>query len=111
MLSFTILFQGCASLHLPEYKPQTIDRYPHAQVKDGLAIAANPLIDKEEVVKYFGADLLSLDVLPVLVVAENRSLSSSFVLSKEQFSLKGGKLLDETARRQIAGQSGSLAPT
>ena len=46
------------------------------------------MTDKQEVEKYFGANLVSENILPVFVVVENRSESSSFLLSKDQISFR-----------------------
>lgn len=91
-LSLTILLNGCSTLHLPDYEAQPINNYSNFQVKDGLTVAIHPLTGKEEVLKYFGTDLLSSNILPVFVIAENRSSSSSFILSKERSTMKAGQL-------------------
>lgn len=75
-------------MQLPDYEAQPLDHYSNSLVKDGLAISIRPLTDKQEVKKYFGADLLSANIIPVFVLAENRNSSSSFILSKDRISLK-----------------------
>ena len=74
------------------------------------------MLEKKEIEKYFGTDLLSANILPVFVFAKNQSNDSSFLVTKEQFRLykilpniKGGsgqaKLKDSSAGGvvQIAG--------
>jgi hypothetical protein len=78
-------------MQLPDYQSQPFNQYQHSQVNDGLAVAIHPIANKEESKKYFGVDLLSNNVLAVHVVAENRSSSSSFILSKDQFSMRIGR--------------------
>ena len=89
MLLLIILLNGCTRLHLTEYEAQPFDYYAYSQVKDGLAVAINPFTDEKKVIKSFGADLLSVDIFPVFVVVENRTSSSSFILSREGFSVRG----------------------
>lgn len=111
VVALSILLNGCATLHLPKYEPQSFDHYLCSQVKDGLAVAIHPLTDRREIRKYFGIDLLSAHILAVFVVAENRSSSLSFILSKDQFSL-GAKQIETgftSGFDQLTSESGSDA--
>ncbi|MFH1349035.1 MAG: hypothetical protein ABIH58_05380 [Patescibacteria group bacterium] len=72
---------------MPELAVQPVSQYRLSQVKDNLFIAVEPFYDKEKIEEYFGRDLLSDGILPILLVAENHNQTSSFVLLKEQFSL------------------------
>jgi hypothetical protein len=78
---------GCSTMRLPSYSPLPFDEYPSGTTIDGLSLAALPLTDEEEVEEYFGADLLSEGILPVLVIAENQSDTTSFALLPERISL------------------------
>jgi hypothetical protein len=88
-LSLIIVLNGCGTMKLPKYEPQPVEQYQYSKKKNGLAIAIYPMTNREETKKYFGTDLLSSNVLAVLVVADNRSSSSSFILSKDKLSLYG----------------------
>ena len=79
---------GC-SVRLSEFAVQPFDHYPCSEVKKALAIAIQPLTDKKECKKYFGTNILAMNILPVFVIVENRSHSSSFLLSNDQLSLTG----------------------
>lgn len=85
------LVNGCTTLQLPLYAPQPVDRYNNVQVKDGLAVAIQPMLDAEESEKYFGTNLLARNILPAFVVSENRHASSSFLLLKNRISLSAGQ--------------------
>jgi hypothetical protein len=85
------LVNGCTTLQLPLYTPQPIHRYNNVQVKDGLAVAVQPMLDVEENEKYFGTNLLALNILPAFVISENRHASSSFILLKDRISLSAGQ--------------------
>jgi len=58
----------------------------HAQ-QNGIVIGIHPVTDKREVKDIFKTDLRSKGVLPILLVAENRNSSSSFVLAKDNVSI------------------------
>ncbi len=87
MLSVAILLSGCATVQLPHYQERPPDQATLTQVKDGLSVTIRPMTDKKEIAKYFGADLLSLNLLPVHISAKNES-SSSVVVAREEVSLK-----------------------
>ena len=78
---------GCVTIESPDLAIQAVAQYRLHQVKDDLFVAVEQFRDKERILKYFGADLLSKGILPVLTVVENHNRNSSFILLKEQFSL------------------------
>jgi hypothetical protein len=78
---------GCSTMRLPSYSPLPFDQYPSGTTIDGLSLAAFPLTDQKEVEEFFGADLLSEGILPVLIVAENQNDTASFVLRPDRVSL------------------------
>ena len=87
----TVLFLGmlvlsCAT-EFPPYEPRPLDTYPQRQVSKGLWLAIEPLRDSSLVEKHFGVDLGAFGVLPVFVLAENRSETSSVILGPETFRL------------------------
>lgn len=102
------IMNGCSTMHLPDYQSQPFSQYQHSQVKDGLAVAIHPLTTKEENKKYFGTDLLSANILAVLVVAKNRSSSSSFILLKDRFSMGIGQSEKNSVsgRNKISSETG-----
>jgi len=91
LLAVMILLEGCATTKLPEPETRPLNSYPYSQVKDGLAVAIQPLTNGQESEKYFGTNLLSNGILAVFVAAENHGSPSSFMLSKERFMLRAGQ--------------------
>lgn len=57
---------------------QLSEQSGYEQQPKGLRIFIRPLRDKNEIKRYFGADLLAKNILPVFVSAENMSTSSFF---------------------------------
>ena len=87
VLWLAVAVTGCVTIESPGLTIQPVAQYSLHQVKDDLFVAVEPFRDKAKVLKYFGTDLLSDGILPILTVVENHSRTSSFVLLKEQFSL------------------------
>ncbi len=113
VLSLILVFNGCATMRLPEHEAQSFDHYKHAQVKGELAVAIQPLTDKKDIKEYFGTNLLSMNVLPIFITAENRNSSASFILSKDRFSLDSAQSAHHNlghagSGRESAGQSVAL---
>ncbi len=86
-IALPIIIIGCTTVNLPDYSPKAFEQYHLYQTKDNLSIAIEPFYDKDKIKKYFGIDLLSHNILPMFVIAENQNPTSSFVLLKEQFSI------------------------
>ena len=66
-------------------KPAVIDsqlamQKGYEQFQEGLRIYIRPLRDKNEIEKYFGANLLEKNILPTFVLAENKSESKTFLV-------------------------------
>jgi hypothetical protein len=86
IVTSTTLALGCTT-HIPQYVPRPLDQYEHRALDQGLAVAIEPQTKSTEVMKYFGADLLSRNVLPVFVLIKNQSPDTSFVIVPEGISL------------------------
>ncbi len=86
----TMLQTGCSTstMHIPDYPHTSMKQYKHTLINENdLSIVIRPLLNSEESLKYFEADLLSKDILAVYVEIENRNVSSSYILLKDKISL------------------------
>lgn len=88
LLMFCIVSYGCGTMQIPDYPKTTAGSLRNATTQQDLCIAVRAITDKKELEQYFGTDLASLRVLPVYVVAENRSLSTSFLLANDKISME-----------------------
>lgn len=79
-----MLGAGCRTMAVPKLTAQKADAYEHHVEKDGLVIGVHALTDKSEVKQMFNVNLLNNGVVPILVVVENRSANSSFVVAKDK---------------------------
>lgn len=84
------LLPGCMTMDVPPDKIKPLSAYPVKLEQQGLTIAVNAL-NRKEIDEVFGTDLLDDGILPVLVVAENRSPSTSFVLPKNKVAVADAK--------------------
>ena len=111
LLVAVLLSEGCSTKKLPEHPTQPLSSYPYSEVKDGLAVAIQPLTNPQESEKYFGTDLLSSGIFAVFVSAENRGSPSTFILLKERFVLRAGQTdaHDVSGRGQIEPGAGTAA--
>jgi len=103
---------GCATLRLPAAEPRPIAEYPLAAEVGGLRLAASPLADEAGQARLFGARLAAKGILPILIVAENRSPEASFVLSGERVVLRvraTGAAIPPADRNQAADPAGGQA--
>jgi hypothetical protein len=66
-------------------KPSAIDddlthQKGDEEIKNGLRVFVRPLTDEQEVEKYFGANLLEKNILPVFVLVENKNPTRYFLV-------------------------------
>jgi hypothetical protein len=82
-----LMLNSCAIAVPPEVKIKPTITYKYYDEKDGLKISIDPIFEENRVKEYFGTDLDSLGILPVLIVAENSSSKSSYLVTKKDISL------------------------
>jgi len=87
VLVLSLSFDGCSTLLLPDYELDSIDKYQNSKTINGLTIVVHPLKDSEESEKYFGVDFNKTELLPVLIIINNQSPESSYIIEKEKFIL------------------------
>jgi hypothetical protein len=80
--ALSLLASGCGTRPVPVLETHAPSVYEQHLEKDGLMLGLHPMIDKVELNKTFDMNLLDKGVLPILIVAENRSTSSSFIIAK-----------------------------
>ena len=78
------LLVGCGTMEVTKFKTRNADSYANTAEKNGVTIGVQPITDKREVKETFKINLLEKGLLPILLVAENHSASSSFILAKDK---------------------------
>ena len=81
-----IVTTGC-TMSVPEFKVRETSSYEQTTEKDGLMIAVYPTVQNSELDETFKIDLVSKGLLPVLLVADNRSQADSFILDTEKITM------------------------
>jgi len=94
-----VLVAGCG-VRVRNLPSQNLLDYKFSSSRDGLRISIDPFSDKERVEKYFGVDLLSDGILPVLVGFENIDSEDGFILVKEKSYISMDKLEDRQVRSE-----------
>lgn len=103
MIAF--LNASCATMTIPEDKARAVESYELKTESRGLFVAVHPLL-KQEIEKTFKTDLLKRGILPVLIVAENHSKLTSFVITKDNMIVVDQDALEGTAFDRSAVESG-----
>lgn len=108
ILMTTFAFHGCATMQIPDYPKTPVSSYSNATTKNELCIAVHAMTEKKDLKQYFGTDLSALKIVPIYIVAENRSPSSSFLLLKDHVSLQNKSTQDGLKQADRTGTGESL---
>ena len=101
LLILSLTFSGCSVLLLPDYEVAPIEKYPNSKTINGLTVAIYILSDPEESKKYFGVDFNKTELLPILILVNNRSLDASYIISKENIFLYSGQTYQNQQKNDI----------
>lgn len=88
--SILLLSGMAAAQKFPEYTVLSASQYSSCQTRNGIRVAIEPLGAKEKQKKHFGTSFESQGLLPVLVVLENDSISSSLLLQRDLVTYRSG---------------------
>lgn len=89
-----LLLAGCASFRFVELPQREADVYPHAETRSGVSVAVDEIQEPERSRRYFGADLPSRGILPVVVVVSNHSDHRVVVRPADLLLLQGRDVID-----------------
>jgi hypothetical protein len=84
----TFQIAGCSVTKIPGYKADSFGSYTNQVAKGDLHLAVQPMTDKDQQKTYFNLVLTDAGVLPVFIIAENRSTSRRFQLRDDGISLR-----------------------
>ena len=88
------------TMSLPESQVRPTESYQLTTEHNGLLIAVHPVTDSTELQETFRVNLLDKGILPILVVADNRHSSTSFVLDKNKVTVVNRALLESGASQR-----------
>jgi len=87
LVILVVVLVGCTATKVIVSCPVLpVNQYKCLVEGNGIAIALRPIYKTEETTKYFGTDFHEARIIALQVIAENKSDSKSFLISKEQFS-------------------------
>jgi hypothetical protein len=92
LIIFIFNFIGCAPVEIKKVTAQKADYYKFTSQKAGLIISVDLYREEDRLKEFFGCDLLSRGVLPVLLVIENQNAEDGYILVKE----KTGLIMEKT---------------
>jgi hypothetical protein len=91
----TAALEGCAGSYEVVRLPQReADLYPLSQTKEGITIAIDEIKGQGRAERYFGADLIKVGILPVMVVVSNYSDHPVLVRPSDILLHRGREILD-----------------
>ena len=88
---------GCASPRMEPLPPPTRETFRFSTNYEGLEIAADPYFDAERAKKFFGADLLSHEIVPVRISFRNTRPEGAYLLQPESVAMLEAKGVRTTA--------------
>ena len=80
LLLLPLIIFACSTEKPSLIDSQLIRQEGYEQIKDVLRIYVRPILDEKEVEKYFGANLLERNILPVFVLVENNNPTRFFLV-------------------------------
>ncbi len=101
---------GCSTMHVAPITSGSADSYVEHEQIDGLVVGVRPMTDKAEVKETFKIDLLDKGLLPILVVAENKSPTVSFIIPREKVGVLDNAtgITSASQRKKVTSSSGEV---
>jgi hypothetical protein len=82
-------FSGCAKKKVvPDLVVSPAQQYKYCFDQEGLRIAIDPFFEEERIRLYFGGDLISRGILPVLIIIENNDNKTGYLLERNAIQLQ-----------------------
>jgi len=87
LMIFFLVATGCAPVEIKKVTVLKAADYKFRSENAGLNISVDPFREENRLKVFFGCDLLSRGILPVLVVIENQNAKDGYILVKEGSAL------------------------
>jgi hypothetical protein len=113
LMLMTLGLAGCASSYQVVEVPQReADLYPYSQTRNGLTIAIDEITSSDRAARYFGANLVQMGVVPVVVVISNNGVGHIDLKPSDVLVRQGTQIIDplplETVVAMVKNQHGHL---
>jgi len=96
-------------MSVPKLETRNADACEHHIEQAGLVVGVHAITDKAEADQVFNANLLNKGILPILLVAENRNASDSFIITKEKVYVVDEQTLANAKSQRKDVTSGQVA--
>ncbi len=110
LMPLLVVASGCGTMKVTELKTNMADSYTDHAEKNGVVIGIHPMTEKKEIKETFRVNLLEKGLLPILLVAENRSAASSIILAKDRIfvlSERAGATNTSQSTKVASGSAGT----
>jgi hypothetical protein len=98
ILGFIFIF-SCTTAKPVDIDSQLTAGQGFEKIQEGLRIYIRPLREQSEIKRYFGENLLEKNILPIFVLAENKSNSNYFLVEPaDQYQRDSNHQQDEKSR-------------
>ena len=116
LMLMTLALAGCASSYQVVEVPQReADLYPYSQTRNGLTVAVDEIASSDRAARYFGANLVRMGVVPVVVVVSNNGVARIDLKPSDVLVRQGTEIIDplplETVVAMVKSQHGHLLPS
>lgn len=106
---------GCSSTYQVVQVPQRdADLYPLSQTRQGVSVAIDEITSPDRAASYFGADLVQVGIIPLVVVISNNGPHRIDVKPADVLLTRGTQIIDplllETVIAMAKKQHGSIRP-
>jgi hypothetical protein len=107
---------GCSSTYRVVQVPQRdADLYPLSQTREGVSVAIDEITSSDRAASYFGADLVQVGIIPLVVVISNNGAHRIDVKPADVMLSRGTQIIDplrlETVVAMAKKQHGALGAT
>jgi len=97
------MLASCSTIEIQKVTPEKADYYKFVSQNAGFKISVDPYKEENRLKEYFGCDLLSRGILPVLLVIENQDAEDGYILVKEN----SGLLIENPDSKNTLNNSGN----
>ena len=91
-----LVFFSCSTMKLEKYEIYQNTNYIESSNAQGLFLFAKPMMNKADLKKYFGVDLLKNNILPVYISVWNKNPNISYIIYEESFRILQATSKDKT---------------
>jgi hypothetical protein len=94
LFSLLLYVTACSPYEVVQLPLREADLYPLAQTRAGITVAIDEITSPERVEKFFGANLIEDEILPVNIIISNHGEQRYTIRPSDVLLLKGTEVID-----------------